>query len=119
MSRPWRDGPRFPRAWWLPSLAGLLLAALALTALRLDLIRARYGLADALSEEQRLLAEERSLTVEVRRLRDPARLAKLARERGFVRPEQVIDLEPGGAGAVGSEAGLVALAPNDAEGPRP
>lgn len=80
------------RVWALPCVAGALVAALALTALRVDLLRARYGLAEAVREEQTLRAEERELTVELRRLRDPARLAELAREQGFVRPERVIDL---------------------------
>ena len=41
---------------WLPlALAGFLLAGLAVAALRVDLIRVRYGLADAVREEKALL----------------------------------------------------------------
>ena len=74
-------------------LLGLALGALCLVALRVDILRTRYALAEALEHEQKLLAERRDLTVEMRRLRDPARLTSLARKRGFVRPERVIDLE--------------------------
>ncbi len=74
-------------------LLGLALGALCLVALRVDILRTRYALAEALALEQQLLSERRDLTVEMRRLRDPARLATLARKRGFVRPERVIDLE--------------------------
>jgi hypothetical protein len=99
-----------PREWWLPVFAGLLLAALALTALRLDVLRARYGLAEALRAGQELAALESELTVQVRRLRDPARLAELARARGFVRPEQVVDLDAPGE----REPRIAALEPGEA-----
>ena len=67
-------------------LVGSLIAALGLTALRIDLIRQRYALAAVISEEKQLLEERRMLTAQVRGLRDPARLAGLATEMGFVRP---------------------------------
>lgn len=73
-------------------LLGGLLAALALAALRVDLIRMRYALALELSEEKRLDEELRGLMARVGSLRDPARLGRIARERGFVRPERVIEL---------------------------
>ncbi len=75
-----------------PLLAAALLAALLVAVLRVDLLRVRYALADAVTHEQALLAEKRELTVEMRQLRQPSLLAEHARERGFVRPEQVIRL---------------------------
>lgn len=89
-----------PARWLVPRerrtlpllVAGVVLAALALAALRIDLIRVRYGLAEAVSEQKALLEERRTLVARVRTLRDPARLARLARERGFVQPERVIEL---------------------------
>lgn len=74
-------------------LAGLLAAGLGLAALRVDLIRVRYALADALREEAALRAARAELLVEVRRLRDPARLAALAQRAGLSRPERLIELE--------------------------
>lgn len=73
-------------------LIGGLIATLGLTALRIDLIRQRYALAAAMGEEKQLLEEHRTLTAQVRSLRDPARLAALAREMGFVRPASIIEL---------------------------
>ena len=54
---------------------------------------------DEESTEERLQAleeEQRNLTAHVRELRDPARLAKLAREMGLSRPDHVIALGPPG-----------------------
>ena len=73
-------------------LVGGLIATLGLTALRIDLIRQRYALAAAMGQEKRLLEEQRTLTAQVRSLRDPARLNVLAREMGFVRPAREIQL---------------------------
>ena len=83
------DLGRGERRPWLPVLVGALLAALCLAALRVDLIRQRYELAAAMRTEKELLEERRLLTAEVRRLRDPGRLAELAAARGFVRPQVV------------------------------
>jgi cell division protein FtsB len=84
----------------LPYLVGAAVAiGLAIAALRNDLIRMRYDLTAAMREERELLQERRELTARVRELRDPARLAELARERGFVRPERVFELEPPGGAA--------------------
>jgi hypothetical protein len=74
------------------ALVGALVAGLCLTALRIDLIRQRYDLAAAMQEEMELLEERRLLTARVRRLRDPARLARLAKSLGFERPDRVIEL---------------------------
>jgi hypothetical protein len=50
-----------------------------------------------MKEERALLEERRELTARVRVLRDPARLSRLAEERGFIRPEQVLEIETAGA----------------------
>ena len=71
-----------------------VVAALGVAALRVDLIRVRYGLADAVRQERALLDERRAVLAEVRALREPSRLAKLAKERGFVRPERIRTLTP-------------------------
>ena len=75
---------RAPARTVVPLLALALLVALGVAALRIDLIRTRYALADAMAEEQQLIEEQRALTVELRRLRDPAVLAGLGHARGFV-----------------------------------
>jgi len=78
-----------------PYLVGAaVLVGLAVVALRNDLIRMRYGLTAAMQEERDLLQERRELTARVRALRDPARLVRLAEERGFVRPERVFEALP-------------------------
>ena len=78
--------------------AGAVCAALLLVALRVDSIRQRYRLADALRGEQTLLEQQRRLMVEVRRLRHPLRLAELGRELGLARAERLIALgDPAGA----------------------
>ncbi len=83
-----------PRSRLLPvALVGALIAALCLAALRVDLIRQRYDLAEAMNSEKQLLEQKRLLTAQSRRLRDPARLGRLAAERGFVRPKRLIDIE--------------------------
>ncbi len=71
---------------------GALLAALGLAALRNDMIRQRYALAEAIREEKALQVEQRELTVAVRELRDPSRLAAHARRLGLRRPERLLDL---------------------------
>jgi hypothetical protein len=74
------------------ALIGTLLAALCLAALRIDLIRQRYELAAAMREEKQLVEEGRLLTARMRSLRDPARLANLAKELGFGRPDRMIEI---------------------------
>ncbi len=84
----------------LPALVGAAVAiGLALVALRNDLIRMRYGLSAAIQQERELLQERRELTARVRALRDPARLSRLARARGFARPERVFEVGASGAAA--------------------
>lgn len=95
------------RRWLAPALVGLLLAGLVLAALRVDLIRVRYGLAESLEEERALLEERRALQASVRAHRDPVRLADRARELGLGRPERRIELpavSPGNAPPVSGEA---------------
>jgi hypothetical protein len=84
------------RAARLPFLAatliGAVLAGLLLSAVRTEIFRLRYQLGDAQHQEQQLGERKRALTVEVRTLRDPMRLRRLASERGFTRPLEVIEL---------------------------
>jgi hypothetical protein len=76
----------------IPLMAVALLAALTLASLRIDLLRIRYSVAENIDREQVLQAEQRSLTAEMRKLRDPVTLTRRADELGFVRPERMIDL---------------------------
>ena len=91
-----RDSKRAPRnrrsRMWAPWIVAALGAALLLSALRIDLIRIRYGLARAVTTEQSLLEKKRELTVAMRQIRNPESLAEKARTLGFVRPEQLIVL---------------------------
>lgn len=91
LARPRALGPRRRRL--LPvALAVALLAALTVAALRIDLIRVRYGLGDALRQEKALLEEHRQALARLRALRDPARLGRLAADRGLGRPDRLIEL---------------------------
>ena len=74
------------------ALLGMLLAALCLAALRIDLIRVRYGLAEAVRVEKSLLEEHRVLRARLGTLRDPTRLARLAADLKLARPERVVVL---------------------------
>ena len=85
-------GPPLSRAF-VALLAGCVLAGLALAALRMDLIRVRYGLGEAMKEEKDLLEQERALRARVGELRDPIRLARLAPRHALARPARVIDLK--------------------------
>ena len=77
---------------WIPLLTTSILAALLLVALRGEVTDMSYELAEAGALERELLEQKRALTVEMRRLRDPARLVEQAEILGFRRPERVIDL---------------------------
>ncbi len=97
-----RMGVREPRRRRFSPLAllALLLAALSLAALRIDLIRVRYGLAEAVSREKQLLEERRTMRARLGTLRDPTRLARLAANLKLARPERVVELTAGsGEGA--------------------
>ena len=106
--------PRRRAIGMLSTLAAVLVLALGVSALRIDILRIRYALGEAIAEEQRLLDEQRSLTAEMRRLRDPVQLSERARRLGFVRPDQLIDLPAAGAparfeaGAILADRGAVA-----------
>jgi hypothetical protein len=98
---------RAPRAWSAPRrkerrrlavaplFAIAVAALLALAFLRVSILRTRYALGATLQRETELLARERSAAVDVRVARDPRKLHELASERGFARPERVIDLSDG------------------------
>jgi len=75
-------------------LIGALVAGMGLAALRIDILRLRYALAESIETEKTLLEDQRVWTARKARLRDPSRLAELAAERGFARPVNVIDLRP-------------------------
>ncbi len=79
------------------ALLGAACGLLLLAGLRVQLTELRYRLAEATREEHALDETRRELIVEVRRLRDPKRLAELAAHQGFVRPESMIDLRASGA----------------------
>lgn len=90
--------PRRRFAWPRPAAlgaiaAGAVCAALLLVSLRMDSIRLRYALADAVRAEQELLDQQRRLIVQVRHLRDPRRLEALAGELGLAPAACLIDLE--------------------------
>lgn len=91
----------------LPFALGAIAAALLLVTLRVEILRLRYALADVASQEEELLERSRQATVRVRELRDPARLGRLAAERGFVRPERLL--------SVALPAPAVAAAPAQSE----
>lgn len=83
---------RRSRAPGFPALlVGALLAGLFLAALRVDILRMSSALEDARVTLESLEREARDLTAEVGALRDPARLAVLAGERGFADATRVLE----------------------------
>ncbi|MFV1977757.1 MAG: hypothetical protein ACC649_00260 [Myxococcota bacterium] len=83
--------------WLIPGVVvGGVFAALAIAHVRVELIDQGYKRYSAVERLQALGEEKRILTAHVRELRDPARLAKLAREMGLSRPDHVIALAPPG-----------------------
>jgi hypothetical protein len=100
------QGPRRARRL-LPLLVLALVAALGVSALRIDLIRVRYAMASVLAEEKALIEEQRALIVKRRQLRDPVELATQARARGFRPLSTVLSLSdpmPGtGSGISGAD----------------
>ena len=92
------DAPRrrIP-VWLIPGIVvGGVFAALAIAHVRVELIGQGYKRYSAVERLQILEEEKRTLTAHVRELRDPARLAELAREMGLSRPGRVIALAPPG-----------------------
>jgi hypothetical protein len=83
--------------WLIPGVVvGGVFAALAIAHVRVELIGQGYKRYSAVERLQALEEEKRILTAHVRELRDPARLAELAREMGLSRPNHVIALAPPG-----------------------
>jgi hypothetical protein len=84
--------------WLIPGIVvGGVFAALAIAHVRVELIGQGYKRYSAVERLQALEEEKRILTAHVRELRDPARLAELAREMGLSRPDRVIALAPPGS----------------------
>jgi hypothetical protein len=83
--------------WLIPGIVvGGVFAALAIAHVRVELIGQGYKRYSAVERLQALEEEKRILTAHVRELRDPARLAELAKEMGLSRPDRVIALAPPG-----------------------
>ena len=73
--------------WLIPGIVvGGVFAALAIAHVRVELIGQGYKRYSAVERLQALEEEKRILTAHVRELRDPARLAELAREDGTLPP---------------------------------
>lgn len=102
---------------WLPVVAAAVVGALFLAVLRMDVIKLRLALAESFEAELRLAEEQRELTVEMRRLRDPAELTRRAEELGFDRAERLIDLNPDEPTA--SDVTALELASAERRGARP
>lgn len=100
----------------LPLALGAIAAALLLVTLRVEILRLRYALAEVASQEEELRESTRRAMVEVRQLRDPARLRRLAEQRGFKRPERVYTV-PLPAAAPPQVAAAPARAPGGEERP--
>ncbi|TMA29189.1 MAG: hypothetical protein E6J87_20090 [Deltaproteobacteria bacterium] len=78
------------RIAWLVGVA--FACALALAALRIDILRVRYALGEAILEEKALVQQQRQQTAALEALRNPSRLVEVAQRLGFAPPERVIDL---------------------------
>jgi hypothetical protein len=78
------------RIAWLVGIA--FACALALAALRIDILRVRYALGEAIREEKALVQQQRQQIAVLEGLRNPARLVEVAQRLGFAPPERVIDL---------------------------
>lgn len=82
---------RLPRML-LSALLAVFVGAFGLVALRTEVLKLRYELSHQLERESALDAQQRDLTVRMRQLREPRLLTQRAAERGFARPDRVIDL---------------------------
>ena len=91
------------RIAWLVAIA--FACALALAALRIDILRVRYALGEAIREEKALVQQQRQQTAALETLRHPSRLVELAEKRGFAPPRRVIDLRRQAPVAIESEGG--------------
>lgn len=109
------SGPRPARRTrgMIPLLLIASVVALGVAALRIDLIRIRYAMAEVTEAEDRLREERRQLIARKRQLRDPVALAELARVRGFRAPSVSLTLPDPAAAAP------VAASPERAAKPLP
>jgi len=82
-----------PLGWML--LAAFL-CAFAIAVLRIDILRVRYALGEAVTQEKMRDQELRRESAALESLRDPSRLAELARKRGFRRPDRILELDGAG-----------------------
>ncbi len=111
------DGPGArPTHKFLPLLVVALIAALGISAMRIDLIRTRYALASVMDVERALIEEQRNLIVRRRQLRDPVTLAVRARALGF-RPISVVLSLPEPSPANHADISSRAAAPSVAAAP--
>ena len=78
------------RIAWLVGIG--FACALALAALRIDILRVRYALGEAIREEKALVQQQRQQIAVLEGLRNPSRLVEVAHRLGFAPPERVIDL---------------------------
>ena len=87
------------RVFWLVGIA--FACALALAALRIDILRVRYALGEAIREEKALVQQQRQQIAVLEGLRNPSRLVEIAQRLGFAPPQHVIDLRNPSRSATG------------------
>jgi len=104
------------RIVWLVGVA--FACALGLAALRIDILRVRYALGEAIREEKALVQQQRQQTAELEALRHPSRLVELAEKRGFAPPRHVIDLRRSSRSPQGREAAAQRGEAGRSAGPR-
>lgn len=80
--------------WLVALLAGAVLAATLLLALRVEILRLRYALDASLAAERRLEKQVARVATRYWALRDPMRLQEHALREGFVRPACRVELPP-------------------------
>ncbi len=90
------------RIAWLVGIG--FACALALAALRIDILRVRYALGEAIREEKALVQQQRQQIAVLEGLRNPSRLVEVAQRLGFAPPERVIDLRKSSRSPQGREA---------------
>ena len=95
------------RIVWLVGVA--FACALGLAALRIDILRVRYALGEAIREEKALVQQQRQQIAVLEGLRNPSRLVEVAQRLGFAPPERVIDLRGNVRSASGNQSGAERL----------
>ena len=75
-----------------PAMVGLVIGALLIAGQRMDVVRMRYAIAEAVTLERQLLEEKSRLTVSLRHLREPKLLSERAVQLGFAKPDRLINL---------------------------